>query len=191
MKTKGILRQMGFSQEAVRSPEDFYITPDIAIQELLKREKFTGKGWEPACGNGAISKFFLGIRSSDIRQGKDIFGEGGVDFLKTWDVVDFIITNPPFKFVLSFIEHAIECTRKKVAMFARIQLLEGKKRYYFFKQCPPIRIYVFSSRITCAPHPTKKCKIMCFAWFVWEIGYIGKPTLDWILINESSTSPKR
>lgn len=189
MKTKDTLRETGFSQGVVRSPEDFYITPDAAVDELLKREKFMGRGWEPACGDGAISKFFPGIKSSDIRRDKSIFGEKGVDFLKTHHSVDFIITNPPFRLALPFMRHAMRCARKKVAMLGRIQLLESRKRYHFFKRYPPVRIYVFSSRITCNPFSTKRCRIMCFAWFVWEVGYTGKPSLDWILIN--ATNSKR
>lgn len=188
MKTKQVLRETGFSRTAIRRPEDFYITPKVAIRELLKREKFTGRGWEPACGNGAISKFFsnnIHFRSSDIRRDKDIYGEKGVDFLKTYHSVDFIITNPPFRLILPFMEHAIECAKKKIALFGRIQLLESKKRYYFFRHYPPIRVYVFSSRVSCLPQSTKerKGRVMCFAWFIWKIGYTGKPSLDWILID--------
>lgn len=181
-----VLRETGFSRTAIRRPEDFYITPKVAIEELLKREKFVGRGWEPACGDGAISRFFsnnIHFRSSDIRRDKDIYGEKGVDFLKTYHSVDFIITNPLFSLILPFMEHAVECAKKKVALFGRIQLLESKKRYYFFKHHPPIRVYVFSSRVSCSPQSTKKRKVMCFAWFIWKIGYTEKPSLDWILID--------
>lgn len=178
-RVRDILAQTGFSKTAKRSPEDYYITPDMAVRELLSREEFCGIGWEPACGNGAISKFFPGILSSDIRF-DNIIGEPGVDFLFERREVDFIVTNPPFKLILPFIKHSLECATK-VAMFARIQLLEGKERYKFFKLNPPIRIYVFSNRVNCSTDVTTCGGIMCFCWFIWEKGFSGLPTLDWIL----------
>lgn len=178
-KIRDIQAQTGFSKTAKRAPEDYYITPDIATIELLKREKFDGAGWEPACGNGAISKFFPEIASSDIRF-DNIAGEPGIDFLTTNKMVDFIVTNPPFKLILPFIQHSLECANK-VAIFARIQLLEGKERYNFFKQNPPIRIYVFSNRVNCSTGNITGTGIMCFCWFIWEKGFTGQPVLDWIL----------
>ena len=175
-------RQTGFSQTTKRSPEDFYVTPDKAIRALLKREKFSGIGWEPACGNGAITKFFPGIKASDIRTDSDIAGKGGIDFLAVRQKVDFIITNPPFCLITEFIEHSLKCAKMKVAIFGRIQLLEGKKRYHLFMKHPPVRIYVFSSRLNCDPDSFKSRNvgILCFCWFVWEKGFHGKPTIDWI-----------
>ena len=79
-RIKDIQRQTGFSKETKRSPEDYYVTPDIAVKELLKREKFEGLGWEPCCGNGAISKFFPNMLVSDIRKDNTVIGDKRVDF---------------------------------------------------------------------------------------------------------------
>lgn len=184
-KLKDILRQTGFNQGTVRAPEDYYITPPIAVEELLKREKFEGVGWEPACGNGAIANFFPNMITSDIRKDEDVYGEKGVDFLKTYRKVDYIITNPPFKLLLPFMKHSLECTNK-VAIFCRLQALESKSRYSFYKINPPIRIYVFVDRVSCVQtHYNKNAHaIMCFCWLIWEKEFRGKPTLDWILTNE-------
>jgi len=173
-----LLRQIGGISNSARHPEDFYITPPHAVKALLKREKFNGIGWEPACGNGAITKFFPGIKASDIRTDSDIAGKGGIDFLTAYEKVDYIVTNPPFCLITEFIEHSLRCA-KKVAVFGRIQLLEGKKRYHLFMKHPPIRVYVFSSRVNCDPEKLKS-GAMCFCWFVWEKGFHGKPTIDWI-----------
>jgi hypothetical protein len=35
---------------------DFHPTPEIATVKLLEREKFHGEIWEPACGDGAMSR---------------------------------------------------------------------------------------------------------------------------------------
>jgi len=163
---------------------DAYPTPEIAIVELLKRETFEGKGWEPASGTGNIAKYFKNIMASDIRDVPRIYGEHNIDFLKTTRYVDFIITNPPFSLALEFLEHSLECS-SKVALFLRLAFLEGKKRYYFFKKNPPIRIYIFSNRLTCHDEEGKWLGTMlCFAWFIWEKGFKGKPTIEWILAED-------
>lgn len=185
-RIKDIQRQTGFNKKTKRSPADFYRTPAVAVMELLKRETFEGLGWEPACGDGAISKFFPNIISSDIRTDPDITGEIGIDFLNETRKVDYIVTNPPFSLMLHFAQHALKCA-DKIALFGRIQFLEGVKRYIFFKENPPKRIYVFANRLSCASatdsKESKSGGIMCFCWFIWEKGYKGKPTIDWILWN--------
>jgi len=179
-RLKDLQRQVGFNKETVRSPADFYITPNVAVIELLKRERFHGLGWECASGNGSISKFFPNIISSDIRTDDSVFGDKGVDFLKTNRRVDYIITNPPFSLMLPFAKHALECANK-VALFGRIQFLEGVERHRFFSEHPPIRVYVFSNRLSCSTDGIVKSDIMCFCWFIWEKGFHGQPSLDWIL----------
>ena len=42
-----------------RVPHDFYPTPPEAVRALLSVETFEGSIWEPACGDGAISKVLL------------------------------------------------------------------------------------------------------------------------------------
>lgn len=182
-RIKDLQRQTGFNQSTVRSPEDFYITPEFAVKELLRWEVFEGVGWEPASGGGAISRFFPGIMASDIRT-EGVEGEGGVDFLQVTRICDFVVTNPPFRLMLEFAQHGLECA-SKVVLLGRIQFLEGVKRYEFFKVNPPRRIYVFSSRLTCLPSPQVRGEgggggLMCFAWFVWERGFHGTPELHWI-----------
>jgi len=42
-----------------RVSHDFYPTPPEAVRALLSVETFTGSVWEPACGDGAISKVLI------------------------------------------------------------------------------------------------------------------------------------
>jgi len=39
--------------------QDFYPTPKEATQALLDREEFEGNIWEPACGEGHMSKVLI------------------------------------------------------------------------------------------------------------------------------------
>ena len=50
-----------------------------------------------------------------------------------------IITNPPYSTGLEFVQRALESVRPggKVAMFLKVQFLEGQKRGAFFKDTPP------------------------------------------------------
>lgn len=170
-------RQLGAGDKLSRQPEDFYVIPIIAVEALRQNEVFTGVGWEPASGDGRIAKLMQMQLASDLRF--DVYGEGGMDFRLETRQVDYIITNPPFSLALPFVRHALECA-PKVAMFLRLQFLEGKERGEFFKKHPPIRIYLFSERLNCDPASNGSGGMMCFAWFIWERGFRGIPGLRWV-----------
>lgn len=63
---------------------DFYPTPSWATKALIDHEDFEGSIWEPACGDGAISKTLEGYGGYDVTS-TDLYdrgyGEGGVDFI--------------------------------------------------------------------------------------------------------------
>lgn len=97
-----------------------------------------------------------------------------------------IITNPPYKYAFEFVQKALDSIEigHKVAMFLKLQFLEGKKRKEFFKENPPKVVYVASSRLNCAmngdfeKYPSNNA--ICYAWFVWEKGFKGDPIIKWI-----------
>ena len=72
-------------------------------------------------------------------------------------------------------------------MFAKIQLLEGEKRRKMFDETPLKYVYVFSKRVHPLPNGQELndqgkpwASTMCFAWYVWEIGYEGEPIVRWL-----------
>ena len=99
-----------------------------------------------------------------------------------------IITNPPYKHAQRFIEKALELipAGNKVAMFLKVQFLEGKARKKLFTKHPPKTIYVSSSRLLCAKNAEfERMKkgggsAVAYAWFIWERGFNGKPIIRWI-----------
>jgi hypothetical protein len=108
------------------------------------------------------------------------------DFLKyaSGNSMD-IITNPPYKYAKEFVEHALDISiyGVKVAMFLKLTFLEGKARKKLFKKYPPKIVYVFSNRIKCAKNGNfakTGSSAVAYAWFVWEKGFNGKPTIEWI-----------
>lgn len=175
-----------------RIADDFYATDPKSVETLFYNYDIKGDTvWEPAAGMGHISKvlqnYFEEVYSSDLIDrgcGYDI-----TDFLHyTGDKkVDWVITNPPFKHAREFIEKALSVSNKGVAMFLKIQFLEGLGRKQFLQDSPLKYVYVFSKRQVIFTggeefddNGKRRANTMCFAWFVWEHGYEGEPIIRWI-----------
>lgn len=191
---KSIYTTLGASNHVPeeRQPHDYYATEPKATELLLACETFSDTIWECACGAGHMSEVLKAagytVMSTDlIDRG---YGVGGIDFLNTVNCgldVD-IITNPPYKFGAEFVEHALDVIADghKVAMFLKLQFLEGKGRKALFKKYPPKIIYVSSSRLLCAKNGDFEAmrsgggSAVAYAWFVWEKGFTGDPIIKWI-----------
>jgi len=128
------------SSKHARRDNDFYATPAWCTEALLHLEGFDGPIWEPACGNGAISKVLektCDVYSTDlIDRG---FGEGDIDFLQEtqlWFKSRNIVTNPPFgKEAEKFLRHALDLTEHRtgtVAFLLRNEFDCGKGRRDLF-----------------------------------------------------------
>ena len=193
VRRKAVFTPMGASNhtDKERDQYDYYATEPKAMELLLAEEDFAPVVWECACGEGHLSKVleskgFEVISTDLIYRG---FGDPEpLDFLKD-TLEDFegdIITNPPYKYALEFVQRALESvhTGRKVAMFLKLTFLEGKKRREFFRDNPPKTVYVSSSRLNCAMNGDfvkyTQNNAICFAWFVWEKGFKGDPVIKWI-----------
>lgn len=184
MTIEQVGRLIGSGKVSNRSQNDFYATPTWAIQALLEREQFEGEIWEPCCGDGAISKClkeneYWHVTSTDLNDYG--YGETGINFLNDYRIVDNIITNPPFNIGTEITIHALNQTRKKVAIFHKLAFLEGKKRKdLIFSQRNLKSVYVFSKRVSFVHSTKTKSGMMAFAWYVWDHSYKGLATIDWI-----------
>lgn len=183
-----------------KSTTDNYSTPKEAIHALLKEETFANVVWEPAVGEGniatALRRFGYQPITSDIRSLPDTDFQG--DFLSrearrkmassirspdSGNEAFDIITNPPFSKAQEFAEAALEVTTRKVALLLRIQFLESVKRKDFLENSRLKKVLVFSKRIVMYPEgatPGKGNGTQCFAWFIWDLAYHGKPTIGWL-----------
>jgi hypothetical protein len=114
------------------------------------------------------------------------YGTPRVDFLmESKALAPNIVTNPPFKMGEAFARHAVSLASGKVAFLCRIQFLEGLTRRELFRLSPLARVWVFSWRLPISrgevkPEAERQGSMATYAWFVWERGYTGKPTLGWI-----------
>lgn len=190
--SNSIYKTLGASNhtDKERENDDYYATEPKATELLLSLEKFSPNIWECACGGGHMAKVLkengYEVKATDlIYRG---YGEGNIDFLKC--IAPFagdIITNPPYKYATEFIYKALELipAGNKVAMFLKIQFLEGKKRKKLFEKYPPKTIYVSSSRLLCAKNALFEEMIagggsaVAYAWYIWEKGYNGETIIKW------------
>ena len=170
-----------------RADNDYYATPAKAVYGLLGVEQFSKNIWEVACGEGHISDILkkngYNVLSTDlIWRG---YGDGEVDFLRTNRSYDGdIVTNPPFKYATEFVRKALETVQigNRVAMFLRIQFLEGVKRRKLFDEQPPKLIYVSSRTLRCAKNgdfENATGNASTYAWFIWQRGFNGTTALKW------------
>lgn len=186
-----------------RVENDFYATNPKAVEMLLKQyDIFGNKILEPCVGQGhivkAVENFYRGWKTFTCL---DIVDRGfpntiQQDFL-TWETdekFEAIITNPPFSLAKEFVEKGLELLDEKgqMAMFLKIQFLEGEKRRELFKKYPPKYIYVFEKRMATwnngqefnIDQKTGKAKkwatTMCHAWFVWEKGSTSEPIVRFL-----------
>lgn len=164
---------------------DYFPTPEWATHALIANEEFEGDIWEPACGDGAMSRVLettgRNIISTDLfNRG---FGEPGVDFLKTDRLVDNIVTNPPYNSAEAFVKAGLLQSRKKVALLLRLAFVEGANRQRtIFAKTPPTRVWVFSERITFYPAGAiqKGSGTTAYAWFLWDKQNIGTTEMKWL-----------
>lgn len=188
----------GTSTTRERVNNDYYATAYESTKALLDEVNFEGKTFlEPCVGGGHIAEILKEYYPNAKVLWCDLVDRGYpntkvCDFI-TYDfkekVFDNIVTNPPYSLAQEFLEKSMSVVKNngKIAMFLKIQFLEGAKRKEMFKLYPPKYIYVFSKR----QNPWRNgssvdekgkpwSSTMCFAWFVWEKGFVGEPIIRWI-----------
>lgn len=197
----------------VRQKDDFYATPawaTLAILPHLKAKLPTlPKVLDPCCGSGAIFQvvcahwatcFPCGIELDQhralmssailLRGGHPNQVWGNRDALAmTWGVPDLILTNPPYKIALEFVEKALlEASLTEdvnvhgriprhekgvpqgvVAMLLRLPWLASQKRAAFLRKNTP-SVYVLSRRPSFTGQGTDATD---YAWMVWGPGFSG------------------
>ncbi|NJO34841.1 MAG: hypothetical protein HC869_18695, partial [Rhodospirillales bacterium] len=163
-----------------RAPYEFYPTPPAATRALLSAESFDGSIWEPACGQGHISKVLVAtghqVVSTDlVAYG---YGEAGRDFLAEPEpLAKHIVTNPPYGRGLAdaFVKHALNLTKAtggKVAMLLTMNSLCHPLRHDLFTESSPTAVYCLD-KCECWPagnagRATASLTAQRYCWMVWE-----------------------
>lgn len=185
-----------------RESNDFYATPTKAVTMLMNSFNELNPSFtvmDPCVGKGHVLKPFRDAGYNVL--GKDLIGRtdyfdqtiiypGNNNFLEDTSVYHNtnIITNPPYEFCKEFAEKAIQLIDQDafVIMLLKIQFLETKARYELFKKYPPKYVYVFVNRIGCIPggeNDQSQSSAICYAWYIWQKGFTGEPTLRWLSDN--------
>lgn len=152
---------------------DFYPTPPEVTEALLDFWKLPPCAvWEPACGDGAMSKVLqqrgYTVTSSDLRETG--FGDGGVDFLTCEPRPCIaIITNPPFNLSEAFIRRALAIT-PNVAMVLKSQYWHAAKRRQLFVDHPPALVLPLTWRPDFMGGERGGAPTMEVLWTVWTAG---------------------
>ena len=187
----------GMSTTRDRVCDDYYATSSTSIISLLDNIKFGGKFLEPCVGGGHIAELIKKYYPNNSIKLYDIVDRGYdktivSDYLTNdfgHDKFDSIVTNPPYSLAKEFLEKSMSILNKngKIAMFLKIQFLEGLSRKVMFEKYPPKYIYVFTKRQNPLRNGEEKdengkawSSTMCFAWFVWEEGSTTEPIIRWI-----------
>jgi hypothetical protein len=168
-----------------------YETPPEAVWALLKHEPVPLTIWEPAAGPGAIVRVLRqsgrGVVATDLVDygwPADFQARGSVDFLMEREAppqIGAILTNPPFKLANEFVEHARRLC-PLVYMLVRLAFYESERRSPILDAGDLARIYVFRKRLPMMHRAgwegRKANSGMAFAWFCWDRGHFGKPTIE-------------
>ena len=184
------LKVLGASNhcDAERSKLDYYGTDPISTRALLENETFTDKIWEPCAGHHLIvdepKSVGYKVFASDIAEyeGYNHTILNFFDFEDEWDYD--IVTNPPYNLSTDFTVKALNILKpgRKLALFLRLQYLEGKSRYEkVFKANPPKTVYVFTNRQTSSKVDDFTVgSAVAYCWFIWEKGFKGDPIIKWL-----------
>lgn len=189
-----------------RTEFDYYATNPEAVKMLLSAHKFSSNSiLEPCVGAGHIANVLKEMYHTDV-VAVDIVNRGYpntivTDFL-SWESdrkYDTIITNPPYSLANEFIYKCLDLLSGggQLAMFLKIQFLEGEKRKDLFTKYPPKYVYVFRKRmcvfnngLEVDPSSGRKwATTLCNAWYVWEKNFIGEPKIRWL--DDISTGNNR
>lgn len=121
----------------MRKMHDNYPTPVSIVQELVRRWVLPEMMvWEPCSGDGRLAEVMhrvgCSVISTDISMSKDFF-----DYNHT--LAPTLVTNPPFKYIRPFIDHAFDIGVQKMALVCPERLWACKKGREQFEVHRPTR----------------------------------------------------
>ncbi|MGE0109036.1 MAG: hypothetical protein AB7S81_04635, partial [Bdellovibrionales bacterium] len=135
-----------------------------------ERERIPHDVWEPACGEGHISKYLedMGhnVISTDLVDRG--FGTVRVDFLMETRGPTAIITNPPWKLSEEFVRHALfQLDVHYMALLLPAMWWHASTRADIFEKRPPARELKLGWRpdLFGIGSPDQRC---CVTWYVWD-----------------------
>jgi len=154
----------------------------LQLQDKSVREPAANRGHMTA----PLAEYFDSVEGSDIHDYGAGYPQRDYLFGPAPDMVDWTITNPPFRLAEQFIARALETSRHGVAMILRSAFLEGVGRYgSLFSETPPQVVLQFSERVVMHKGGLSKSgsTATAYCWLIWSddlIGADGGTRLGWI-----------
>ena len=97
----------------MRNTNDFYPTPMTMAVMLLHELWDVEQVWEPCAGDGRLVSL-MGSHNYDVLSGDIVTGQDFFDFDQA--PCSTLVTNPPFKVIRQFIDHAFDIGVERMAL---------------------------------------------------------------------------
>jgi hypothetical protein len=145
---------------------EYYRTPEWCIRAipLNDDERYAldyGYSLDPACGDGVI----LHTLGAGSPVGIDLDPRHGApthDFLAEPWIADIIVMNPPYSLAVQFVQHALKCAPRVLALL-RLGFLASMRRAEFHR-AHPSDVYILSKRPSFTGGGSDHSE---YAWFCW------------------------
>ncbi len=164
-----------------RKPADLYPTPVDATESIIpllqSLHRPIERVWEPACGDGRLSRVLewhgMEVTSSDLREFPG-YGTPGVDFLSPGcqavaGTFDAIITNPPFALAKEFLIQARKIA-PVVIFLVKQNYWNTKGRIPLWDEHRPTFFLPITWRLAFLKEERGSSPLMDCAWCVWIDG---------------------
>lgn len=189
-----------------RQTEDWYVEPRWVSNRLFETEKFGPRVYDPSCGMGTI--LHAAQSAGYDTCGSDIVEREDVSLWHEFQLNDFvengaafenadIVSNPPFGLCnraakdaayddYAYVKRALAQAKNKLALLLPTSWMCGGHRSVWLEQTPLRRVLVLGPRPSMPPGHVVLASgkpgsgTTDYAWYVWEIGYRGKPELQWL-----------
>jgi len=174
-----------YEANPLREKDDFYPTPPEPTRAILSAElprlKSFGVLWEPAAGDGAMSREIraaglCAVDSDMVDRGCNAEIRSFYDYSAETAPARAILTNPPFSECNSgaWIKHALEVLRVEyMALLLPFNWPGASGRAGLWAKHPPARVYLMRWRVD---FTGKGAPPMLNAWFVWDAASTGEDT---------------
>lgn len=157
-----------------RHTDDLYETPSWVTELLLQHEELGTPILECAVGRTkkilhVLERHYDRDEITGLEINDSFKPDICADYLKWVPDKEYksIVTNPPFSSAIEFIKKSLEIVSNngKVMMLLRLNFLESKERFKFWRSNMPARIIVLSER---PKFYRGKTDSITYAWFIWD-----------------------
>lgn len=179
---------------------EVFRTPEYAYTSLFdyRPEWFTGRGFDPASGDGRMIReiirrgnsgphFVNDIRDEELAALIDC-GEATIgDYLAMGDppACNFMVTNPPFTTAVEFVQKARTHVSGPICILQSTRWQGTQRRSEWLRSAGLAYVLNLPRRPQWEVDSGDivKNNIMDFAWYIFLPGYDGLPSMDWLTDN--------